>query len=94
MSRTEWDVIRRKPGFYIQGFRYGVLFLLSLLLLNGVMVLIIAFQYLRQPEPEYYATNGVTSIVKLDAMSKPNNSSVALLEPDPPTGDQEKKIPE
>lgn len=94
MSRTDWDVIKEKPGFYVQGFRYGVLFLLMLLLLNVCFVLAITLMYLTEQEPEYYATNGVTSLVKLDALSEANNSSVALLEPDPPIGEQEKKIPE
>ena len=94
MSREQWNTIKRSSGFYVNGFRIGVLLLLCTLFLNIFFAVAIALRYLSEPEPEYYATNGVTALVQLTALMEPNKSSVALLEPDPPTGEQEKKTPQ
>lgn len=94
MSREKWSLIKQSKVFYVQGYRLGISILVGSVLLSTLFALSIYFIYLREPEPDYYATNGVTPLVQLKALSAPNNSSVALLEPDPAEVNQEKAIPQ
>ena len=89
----DWSVIKQRKGFYVTSYRVSLFLLLCSLILSSVFIVLIFYIYLREPEPGYYATNGVTPLVQLRALPAPNNSSAALLAPDPPALAEEKEIP-
>lgn len=94
MSRDKWSLIKQNKAFYVRGYRLGLSLFLSSVVLSTIFALMIFYVYLKEPEPEYYATSGVTPLVKLTGLPTPNYSSVALLEPDPTVVDQAKAIPQ
>ncbi len=94
MSRVQWDIIKQTTSFHINGYRLGVSLLVGSLILNTIFCVLIFYSHFTQPEPEYYATNGITALVQLDALPEPNNSPKALLAPDPLIDKIEKLIPQ
>lgn len=94
MSRETWALIKQNKSFNINVYRRGLTTLIVSLGLSCCIVLLIFYTYIREPEPDYYATNGTTPPIMLKAMLAPNLSSMALLEPDPPTDDEVKVIPQ
>ena len=94
MSRGTWTKIRQSNRFYIDTYRRGVNTLLVSIVLNVILGMAIYHVYFGQPEPDFYATNGVTEPVLLTAMDQPNNSSVALLANDQNDNDNSKAAPQ
>lgn len=79
MSRGAWTKIRQSNRFYIDTYRRGATALFVSLTLNVLLGMAIYYVYSGLPEPDFYATDGVTPPVPLIAMDKPNESSTALL---------------
>ena len=94
MSKAAWALIKSSNNFNVNVFRRGLSVLLVSLILSCVLGLWIFHTYVHRPERDYYATNGVTAPVQLKGLLAPNNSSEALLEPDPPTDNTPKVIPQ
>lgn len=94
MSRETWAQIKNDKSFNVHMYRNSMTALIFSLLLSLILGLLIFRIYVKIPERDYYATSGITSPVKLTAMLTPNYSSEALLEPDPPTDDTPRVIPQ
>lgn len=94
MSREAWLLIKRNKNFNVNIYRGGLVALICSLLVSSIIGGSIFYIYLHQPERDYYATSGVTPPVKLKSMPTPNESSVPLLEPDPPTDNVPRVIPQ
>lgn len=94
MSRETWGIIKNSKSFYIATYRQAATMIIVSLLLNFALCCGIYYSYFNQPAREYYATNGVTLPVLLLPMNTPNNSSVALLPPDPTNVEAAKVIPQ
>lgn len=94
MGHQSWSLIIGQKWFNIRVYRKGLLTLIVFLILNGLLALLICYFYLKWPEPDYYASNGSTPPVQLQARLTPNESDQALLEPDPPIVNEEKTLPQ
>lgn len=94
MSRSRWNTIKQSKMFFIATFRKGATALLVSLIINCLLVMGIYYLYINRPEPDYYATNGITPPVQLRSMLTRNYSSTALLPPDPGEVEGNKPIPE
>jgi intracellular multiplication protein IcmM len=94
MSRETWAIVKNNRNFYVHIYRNGLFLLLMSLGLCCVLSVILFYMYYIQPERDYYASNGITPPVQLQSMLAPNSSSQALLEPDPPTDDAVRVIPQ
>ena len=83
MSRETWSLIKQSKQFYVLTYRKAGSALFISVLLNLFLGLAIYYTYFGRPDYHFYATNGVTPPDPLTPMDSPNNSSVALLAPDP-----------
>lgn len=84
-----WNKIKQSKGFYVATYRRSLNFLMVSLMVNALLIAGIILAYLAIPKRHYYATNGAIALmaitpVELEPMDSPNNSSQALLPPDPP----------
>lgn len=70
---------KKSKTFHRNSFRKVIRLLLVSLSLNCVLAFAIYTKFVNLPEPDYYATNGVTSPSFLKAMSHPNYTSKYLL---------------
>lgn len=94
MSRGTWNRIKFSKLFYVHNYRQVLTWLLTSVLLNGILCSVIIYSYFHLPDRHFYASNGITSPVELIARDEPNNSAEALLPPDPVNEDDDKVIPE
>ncbi len=94
MSRETWSLLKQNRSFNVNVFRRGLLALILSLGISCIIVLLIFYIHSREPEPDFYATNGVTPPIMLKALQGPNMSSTALLESDPPNDDGLRVIPQ
>ena len=94
MSRETWALIKQDKNFNVNVFRRGIIALIVSLGLTCIIVLLMFYTYIREPEPDYYATNGITPPVMLHSMAAANESSTWLLPPDPPNDNSEREIPQ
>ena len=94
MSRERWYSIKHYKLFYINTYHRLASFLLLMFSLNLLLSLFAAHLYLKQPEPQFYSTDGVTPPDQLVALNKPNMTSNALLPINPATEPAVKMIPE
>lgn len=94
MSREAWALIKRNKNFNVHVYRRGLNLLILSLLLSCFFGGMMFYLHINKPERDYYATNGITSPVKLKAMLTANSSSQPLLEADPPNDDQQRVIPQ
>lgn len=94
MGRQNWALIKQNKNFNVNVYRRGLVALILSLGITSIIVLLIFYIYLREPVPDFYATNGVTPPIMLKALQAPNMSSTALLEPDPPNDDGVRVIPQ
>ncbi|CAM2828565.1 type IVB secretion system protein IcmM/DotJ [Legionella worsleiensis] len=94
MSRENWLLIQRNKNFNVNIYRSGLVAVICSLLISSILGALIFYFYLNEPERDYYATSGITPPVKLKALLAPNEASVPLLEPDPPTDDIPRIIPQ
>lgn len=94
MGRETWDTIKQSKAFYIRTYRKGGTFVIVSLLVNLLLSLAIYYVHFHQPNPDFYATSGITPPIQLTALNAPNDSSTPLLEPDPATEDETRVIPQ
>lgn len=94
MSRNAWALTKQNKNFNVVIFRRGLTALILSLLVSVITVVVMFYIYIHRPEPDFYATNGATPPIMLEALSAPNQSSTALLPPDPPTDDGVRVIPQ
>ena len=94
MSHDSWDLIKNNTSFNVNVFRRGLVALIFTLILNTVLGVLMFYAYISEPNRDYYATSGIVPPVQLTALSAPNMTSQALLEPDPPTENEDRVIPE
>lgn len=94
MSRETWNLIKQSKRFYVRTYRKTSTALFISVIINLFLGLTIYYTYFSRPEHAFYATDGVTPPVQLTPMDSPNNTSVALLAPDPLNDDETKAIPE
>ncbi|WP_133128942.1 type IVB secretion system protein IcmM/DotJ [Legionella nagasakiensis] len=79
MSRVAWDLIKNSKHFYVDTYRKAITFLLFSTVLNVFLGMGIYYAYFNLPEPDFYATSGVTPPVMLTSLDEPNYTSVPLL---------------
>lgn len=94
MSRETWYQIKHNKNFNVHVYRRGLTFIVFSLFLSSAIGLLMFYLYLNQPERDYYATSGIAPPIKLNALSAPNETSNALLPPDPPTDEVQRLIPQ
>lgn len=94
MSREAWSLIKQNKNFNVHVYRRGLIALILSLGISGVLASLMFYFYAHQPEPDYYATSGITPPIQLKGLLAPNMTSQALLEPDPPTDDTPRVIPQ
>ncbi len=87
MSSNTWALIKSHKNFHVHIYRRGLAILLCSAALNCILGVALFYVYISEPEPDYYATSGITPPVALNALLEPNWSAQALLEPDPPDSD-------
>lgn len=94
MSRETWALIKENKNFNVNVFRRGLVFLIISLLLSCTFGVWMFYIYVHLPERDYYATSGITPPIEIKSMLAPNASSKALLDPDPPTDDVLRVLPQ
>lgn len=94
MSRGTWNKIKLSKFFYVQSYRYLILFVVASQAFNIIFCVVIIFLHLNKPAQTFYTTNGVTQPVELDSRNSPNNADEALLPPDPLETNDTKPIPQ
>lgn len=93
MTRTVWRAKIDSKSFYIRNYRRLCGLAVISLLLSLILSFAISYRYFHQAKPHYYASNGITALIPLEPLGSPNNSSTALLAPDPIIPNQTKYIP-
>ncbi|KTC86357.1 type IVB secretion system protein IcmM/DotJ [Legionella brunensis] len=94
MGRETWDTIKNSKAFYIRTYRKGATFVIVSLLINLLLSLAIYYVHFNQPDPDFYATSGITPPIMLTPLKTPNYSNTPLLEPDPINDDETRVIPQ
>jgi intracellular multiplication protein IcmM len=94
MSRVTWDLIKHSKRFYVNTRRRAERALVLSVMINIALGIIICYVYLNLPEPDYYATSGITPPIKLTSMAEKNYTSVPLLAEDAETDNENKVIPQ
>lgn len=94
MSREAWALIKQNKNFNVHIYRRGLFALIVSLGLSCILVLLIFYVYIKEPERDYYATNGITPPIMLQPMLERNLTSTALLPPDPPNDNEVRLIPQ
>lgn len=92
MSRVSIQDRQAQKHYYREHFRLTVKLLMYSFLLMVILSVLIIFYYISKPTPDYYATNSSGFIRSLKAMNAPNESSTALLKPEPVEEVQMKKL--
>lgn len=88
------EVDQKKERFYVSTYRKLQMTLVLFAILNVVLGLAVMKVYFEQPEPQFYATNGVGAPEELTAMDEANMTSVPILPDDPAEDGVEKVIPQ
>lgn len=94
MRRQTWALVKRNKNFNVTLYRRGLAMLIFSLGLNCLWGILLFYLYLHQPARDYYASSGEAPPIPLKALPAANESSQALLEPDPSTETVEKVIPQ
>lgn len=94
MSREAWTLIKHHKNFNVNVYRRGLAVLTISLIINSILGALMFYEYIREPERDYYATSGITAPVQLKSMPTPNMSSEALLDPDPSSDNDLRVIPQ
>lgn len=94
MSRQTWNLTKQSKQFYVLTYRKAGTALIISVIINLFLCLGIYYIYFGQPDHDFYATNGVTHPDRLIPMDAPNNSSAALLAPDPSDENDNKVMPQ
>lgn len=93
MSKGSWDIIKRSKRFYTRTFRRASRALIVSAAINVVLLIGIYYSYLSRPQPDFYATDGVTPPILLTTMDEPNNTSMPMLANDQVQDDNNRVIP-
>ena len=83
-----------RRGFYSRGFQKAVSVLLGSVILNLVLSAAIHSRLVKIPQPDFYATDGVSALVSLTPLNVPNRSSIPLLPDDLPEEISLKDLPQ
>lgn len=94
MRRESYEEIKAHKNFYRNSFRKTTKVLIISVFLNIVCLIGIFYKFLTLPDPDFYATNGVTAPIPLKSMNAPNMTSQSLLEEDQPDEITVKELPE
>ena len=94
MSRDTWNLIQQSKRFYVETYRMTGTTLLISIIINLILAAANYYCYFKQPENNFYATNGETPPIQLKALDDFNRTSRALLENDPTEVEHENVIPE
>lgn len=94
MGKAAWAIMKAKKSFNVHIYRRGLTVFILAMLINIVMVVFISHIYLHEPERDYYATSGIAPPVQLTPMFRPNMDSKPLLDPDPPTDNSARPVPQ
>lgn len=89
-------MIQGQKAYYRKNYRRMVLLCMVSFSITIVLLLLVNYFFFTRPEPTYYATSsaGAGFITPLRALNAPNQSSTALLKPDPPEERQMKNLNE
>lgn len=85
MRRLSLDERQQKKGYYRNMYRFAVKLNYYSLLLMSLLIMWLMYLYWARPEPDYYATNGLSAIQALTFLDSANYSSQPLLPPDRPS---------
>lgn len=94
MSRGKWNRIKQSKFFYVRYYRKMSAWLILSIILNVVLCFGLIYSYLNKPTRTFYATDGVTPPILINPLAQANQSSEALLPPDPVMEPDNKLIPE
>lgn len=94
MSRATWDTIKKSKTFYVNIYHWTGTLLIISLIINAILISSIYYVYMNRPATVFYSTNGITPPDRLQALDAPNDSSTALLAPDPVNDDMVRQIPQ
>lgn len=94
MGRSTWNTIKHSKFFYIRTYRTLIQCVLISVAVNVLLCIAVIYAWRHQPETTFYATSGETPPIQLTAMNAPNNTSEALLPPDPVDESDVRLIPE
>lgn len=94
MSRETWNLIKQSKRFYVNTYRRTGSALFVSVIINLSLVFAVYYIYFNRPEHAFYATSGVIAPIMLTPMDSPNNTSAALLAPDPIDENDIKVIPQ
>ena len=94
MGRSTWAQIKLSKHFNVNVYRRALSVLIFSLLLSVLIIILISYMYLHEPERDYYATSGITPPIKLQSRATPNMTSQPLLGADPPMDDEQRAIPQ
>ena len=94
MSRETWRLLKQSKRFYVGTYRKAGSALIFSMFINLFLGLGIYYLYFKQPEHDFYATNGVTPPELLKPMDARNDSSVPLLPNDPDDDNEIKVMPQ
>lgn len=82
INRFESEKLSRY--FYVTSYRKVIKILFWSICLNFILLALISYVYLKQPNVLYYGSNGITNPIELTPLNKPNYSSKSLLSDDIP----------
>ncbi len=94
MTRTVWRSIIATKDFYRGMYRRLCTWIIFSVLLNIILLILIGYFYENRHESVFYATNGTTSPISLQALNTPNYSTEYLLPPDPILLDTNRDLPD
>jgi len=94
MSRETWSLIKQSKRFYVNTYRRAGSALFVSVIINLFLGFAVYYSYFNRPEPDFYATSGITPPVQLAPRDAPNDTSVALLGSDPEDESDIKVIPQ
>lgn len=83
MRRESLTEKKKSKGFYCTGFQKAVNVLFVSVALNICFVMAIHSKIAHKIEPNFYASDGVSSPIMLNPLDAPNESSTPLLPDDP-----------
>lgn len=91
MPKLLLDEIRARKYFYRNHYRRLVFVLMLSLAVMVFFVMVLVYRDVTRQPPTYYASNSAGFIIPLKGLSHPNESSKALLKPDPATKEKQTK---
>ncbi|MFA5959478.1 MAG: type IVB secretion system protein IcmM/DotJ [Tatlockia sp.] len=94
MGRENWHIMIQSKSFYVRTYRACLTGIAVSVLLNLVLGLVIDYLYFHQPHRDFYATSGIISPIKLNALKTPNYSSTPLLDEERSEENTAKVIPQ